>query len=109
VDIVVEGNDDPTLRLHEDWMMHETNKLIWPAPNGLGRHDKDNLEGLISLARNLSVLPANSSISSRDIQNYALVETVLAELRRDGLDTIGYAAPNSKKRAIYSLFCDAFR
>jgi len=89
VDIVVEGNDDPTLRLHEDWMIHEINKLIWPAPNGLGRHDKDNLEGLISLAKNLSVLPADSSISSSDIQNYALVETVLAELRRDGLDTIG--------------------
>eukprot|EP00873_Tetraselmis_striata_P012942 jgi/Tetstr1/433206/TSEL_022494.t1 len=104
VDIVVDGNDTPELRRHQEWMMHETNKLIWPAARGLGRQDKHNMESLITLAKTLEIIPENSTITPASVSNYALVETVLAELRKEGYDTVG-GVFSQAHRAASLRFC----
>ena len=77
---------------HQLWQMNEINKLIWPAPNGVGMHrpaawdrtvqiamDTPNLEGTTVLTA-----PPTDGAYTNDI-----VSLALTDLNEMGIDTTG--------------------
>jgi NitT/TauT family transport system substrate-binding protein len=45
-------------RGHLEWMMNEINKLVWPAPDGIGALDEDELAQTIDTATEAGILAA---------------------------------------------------
>ena len=77
---------------HELWMMNETNKLIWPAADGIGIIDEaawtQTVEGALSAvnetgARLITEEPPATAYSNEYIQQ------ALDELEADGVDVFG--------------------
>jgi NitT/TauT family transport system substrate-binding protein len=77
---------------HELWMTNETNKLIWPAENGIGVIDEAawnrTVEGALSAvnetgARLITEEPPSTAYSNE------YIEQALAELEDEGLDLTG--------------------
>lgn len=77
---------------HELWMVNETNKLIWPAPNGIGYIDPDAFAATVAAAlsavnetgaRLITAEPPASAYTNE------WIERALAELEAEGLDLTG--------------------
>ncbi len=77
---------------HELWMVNETNKLIWPAPNGIGFIDEgayqDTVDAALSAtnetgARLITEEPPASAWTNE------YIEQALAELEEEGVDIYG--------------------
>jgi NitT/TauT family transport system substrate-binding protein len=85
VDIVLENG--PTLgEGHQRWQMNEINKLIWPAPNGIGIMEADswNITKEIALDGKVISKPASDDAYRTDI-----AEEAVAKLEADDVDVKG--------------------
>lgn len=77
---------------HELWMVNETNKLIWPAPNGIGYIDETAFADTVAAA--LSALnETGAALITAEPPASAYtnewIERALAELAEEGVDTTG--------------------
>jgi NitT/TauT family transport system substrate-binding protein len=85
VDIVLKNG--PTLgEGHQRWQMNEINKLIWPAPNGIGIMEADswNITKEIALDGKVISKPASDDAYRTDI-----AEEAVAKLEADDVDVKG--------------------
>jgi NitT/TauT family transport system substrate-binding protein len=85
VNIVLENG--PTLgEGHQRWMMNEINKLIWPAPQGIGVMEPEswNITKEIALEGKVIKQPASDDAYRTDI-----AEAAVSELEDDGVDVKG--------------------
>jgi NitT/TauT family transport system substrate-binding protein len=85
VDIVLQNG--PTLgEGHQRWQMNEINKLIWPAPSGIGVMEPDswNVTKEIALDGKVIKKPASDDSYRTDI-----AEDAVKELEDDGVDVKG--------------------
>ena len=85
VDIVLDNG--PTLgEGHQRWMMNEINKLIWPAPAGIGVMEPEswNITKQIALDGKVIKKPASDDAYRTDI-----AEDAVNELKDDGVDVNG--------------------
>ncbi len=77
---------------HELWMVNETNKLIWPAPNGIGYIDPDAFAATVAAALS-AVNETGASLITAEPPATAYtneyIEQALAELAEEGVDTTG--------------------
>ena len=77
---------------HELWMANETNKLIWPAPNGIGVIDETAWErtvaGAISAVNESGASPITEEPPASAWSNDWIMKA-LEELEADGVDTTG--------------------
>ena len=77
---------------HELWMVNETNKLIWPAPNGIGYIDTDAFAATVAAALS-AVNETGASLITAEPPATAYtnewIERALAELADEGVDTTG--------------------
>jgi NitT/TauT family transport system substrate-binding protein len=85
VDIVLKNG--PTLgKGHMTWQLNEINKLIWPAPHGVGAMDKALWDQTVAVATSQTVLKAAPDAGAYRTD---LAEKALEGLRATGLDTTG--------------------
>jgi NitT/TauT family transport system substrate-binding protein len=85
VDIVLKNG--PTLgRGHMTWMLNEINKLIWPAPAGIGVMDKALWDQTIEVATSQGVIKAAPSEGSYRTD---LAEQAVKDLEAAGQDVKG--------------------
>lgn len=77
---------------HELWMVNETNKLIWPAPNGIGFIDEaafdDTVQAALS-AVNESGARLITEEPGEGVWTNEYIERALAELEEEGVDVRG--------------------
>lgn len=77
---------------HELWMVNETNKLIWPAPNGIGYIDESAFADTVAAALS-AVNETGASLITAEPPATAFtneyIERALAELAEEGVDTTG--------------------
>jgi NitT/TauT family transport system substrate-binding protein len=88
VDIVLKNG--PTLGAgHQKWQMNEVNKLIWPAPNGIGLMDANLFKITNDIASTYGLIkkPADPAATYRN----DLVQAALDELKSAGVDVTGTA------------------
>jgi NitT/TauT family transport system substrate-binding protein len=85
VDIVLENG--PTLgEGHQRWQMNEINKLIWPAPNGIGIMEADSWDITKEIALDGKVI---SKPASDDAYRTDIAEEAVAKLEADDVDVKG--------------------
>jgi NitT/TauT family transport system substrate-binding protein len=85
VDIVLENG--PTLgEGHQRWMMNEINKLIWPAPNGIGIMEAESWDITKEIALSGKVI---SKPASDDAYRTDIAEEAVAKLEADDVDVNG--------------------
>ncbi len=77
---------------HELWMVNETNKLIWPAPNGIGFIDEAAFDATVAAALS-AVNESGASLITAEppagVWTNEYIEQALAALEADGLDVYG--------------------
>ena len=77
---------------HELWMVNETNKLIWPAPNGIGYIDEGAFADTVAAALS-AVNETGASLITAEPPATAFtnewIERALAELEAEGIDITG--------------------
>jgi len=77
---------------HQLWQMNEINKLIWPAPNGVGFIDQAAWDRTAEIAQNTPNLEGATVITappSADTFTNDIVTEALAALDALGVDTTG--------------------
>ena len=85
VNIVLENG--PTLgEGHQRWQMNEINKLIWPAPAGIGIMEPESWEITKQIALDGKVI---SKPASDDAYRTDIAEAAVEELRNDDVDVTG--------------------
>ncbi|AWB96548.1 ABC transporter substrate-binding protein [Agromyces badenianii] len=77
---------------HELWMVNETNKLIWPAPDGIGMIDEAawaaTVKGALSAVNESGASPITEEPPASAWSN-EWITTALDELKADGVDVTG--------------------
>ncbi|MCI2956496.1 ABC transporter substrate-binding protein [Agromyces atrinae] len=77
---------------HELWMVNETNKLIWPAPDGIGVIDEaawnQTVEGALSAVNETGASPITEEPPASAWSN-EWIQKALDELTADGVDVTG--------------------
>ena len=77
---------------HELWMVNETNKLIWPAPNGIGYIDEGAFDDTVAAALS-AVNESGASLITEEpgegVWTNEYIERALAELDEEGVDVFG--------------------
>ncbi|MET0304574.1 MAG: ABC transporter substrate-binding protein [Microbacteriaceae bacterium] len=77
---------------HELWMVNETNKLIWPAPEGIGFIDEAawdaTVEGALSAVNETGASPITEEPPASAWTN-EWIQQALDELSEEGLDVTG--------------------
>jgi NitT/TauT family transport system substrate-binding protein len=85
VDIVL--REGPTLgEGHQRWQMNEINKLIWPAPNGIGIMEAESWDITKQIALDGKVI---SKPASDDAYRTDIAEEAVAKLEADDVDVNG--------------------
>jgi NitT/TauT family transport system substrate-binding protein len=85
VDIVLKNG--PTLgEGHQRWQMNEINKLIWPAPNGIGIMEAESWDITKEIALDGKVI---SKPASDDAYRTDIAEEAVAKLEADDVDVNG--------------------
>jgi NitT/TauT family transport system substrate-binding protein len=85
VDIVLKNG--PTLgEGHQRWQMNEINKLIWPAPNGIGIMEAESWDITKQIALDGKVI---SKPASDDAYRTDIAEEAVAKLEADDVDVNG--------------------
>jgi NitT/TauT family transport system substrate-binding protein len=77
---------------HQLWQINEVNKLIWPAPNGVGYIDTEALDRTIDIALNTLNLDGDTVLTTAPEGTYftnEIVEEAWALLEDKGLDLFG--------------------
>lgn len=78
---------DPALgESHQQWQMNEVNKLIWPAPEGIGMVDGDSWDQSVEWLLTFGALEDKPAPGA---YREDLVMSALASLAEDGLDVKG--------------------
>lgn len=77
---------------HQEWMLAEVNKLIWPSANGIGVLDQAQWDQTVQVAMDMGILP---EAPDEDAYTTEYTEAALAELEGEDIDLIGegYEAP----------------
>ncbi|KRF32682.1 ABC transporter substrate-binding protein [Yonghaparkia sp. Soil809] len=77
---------------HELWMVNETNKLIWPAPDGIGYIDEGAFDDTVAAALS-AVNESGASLITEEpgdgVWTNEYIEQALAELDEEGVDVFG--------------------
>ncbi|MDO8338667.1 MAG: ABC transporter substrate-binding protein [Microcella sp.] len=77
---------------HELWMVNETNKLIWPAPDGIGYIDEGAFDDTVAAALS-AVNESGASLITEEpgegVWTNEYIERALAELDEEGVDVFG--------------------
>lgn len=77
---------------HELWMVNETNKLIWPAPDGIGHIDEGAFDDTVAAALS-AVNESGASLITEEpgegVWTNEYIEQALAELDEEGVDVFG--------------------
>lgn len=77
---------------HELWMVNETNKLIWPSPNGIGMIDEAawdaTVAGALSAVNESGASPITEEPPATAWSNEWITQA-LDELKADGVDVTG--------------------
>ncbi|MGH3704179.1 MAG: ABC transporter substrate-binding protein [Agromyces sp.] len=77
---------------HELWMVNETNKLIWPAPDGIGMIDESawdaTVKGALSAVNESGASPITEEPPASAWSNEWITKA-LDELKADGVDVTG--------------------
>ncbi len=85
VQIVLDNS--PTLgESHQSWQVNETNKLIWPSPNGVGVMDEDLWAQTIDVATSEEIISAEPGEGAYRTE---IAEEAVARLEEDGVDVTG--------------------
>jgi len=77
---------------HQLWQVNEVNKLIWPSPDGIGMVDEAAWAQTVEVAMGAKNLEGATVITQEpgdDAYTTEYVETALAELEKEGVDTTG--------------------
>lgn len=77
---------------HELWMVNETNKLIWPAPNGIGFIDQAAFDATVAAALSAKNETGAALITEEPpatAWTNEYIEKALAELEEEGIDVKG--------------------
>ncbi|UDY24306.1 ABC transporter substrate-binding protein [Nocardioides sp. Kera G14] len=78
---------------HELWMMNEINKLIWPAPAGIGTVDpaawKRTVDESMKVIDPASGKPLITKATPDSVINQTFVTKALSDLKAEGLDVTG--------------------
>jgi NitT/TauT family transport system substrate-binding protein len=77
---------------HQLWQMNEINKLIWPAPNGVGFIDQAAWDRTAEIAQNTANLEGTTVLTAppdADAFTNDIVTEALANLEELGVDTTG--------------------
>jgi NitT/TauT family transport system substrate-binding protein len=77
---------------HQLWQMNETNKLIWPSPNGIGIVDKSAWDQTVKIAQSTKNADGDTVLKKAPeglayTNDYA--EKAVAALKKEGVDTTG--------------------
>ncbi|KAJ3190507.1 hypothetical protein HDU85_000809 [Gaertneriomyces sp. JEL0708] len=72
---------------HQQWMMREVNRLIWPSPLGIGKMDPDALSRTLTVLSDAGEL--GSTPSTHPLSDSSYMEWALQSLTEEGYDTIG--------------------
>ncbi|MFF0903512.1 UNVERIFIED_CONTAM: ABC transporter substrate-binding protein [Kocuria sp. CPCC 205316] len=89
---IVTENGSTLGQSHQLWMTNETNKLIWPATNGIGVLDEAAWENTVEIAtgtKNETGATIISGAPPEDAYTTEYIEQALAELEEEGVDTRG--------------------
>lgn len=77
---------------HELWMVNETNKLIWPAPNGIGYIDEAAFDATVAAALS-AVNESGASLITAEppagVWTNDYIEQAIAAVEAEGLDVTG--------------------
>jgi NitT/TauT family transport system substrate-binding protein len=77
---------------HELWMVNETNKLIWPAPNGIGYIDEAAFDKTVDGALS-AVNETGAALITEEpptgVWTNEYIQQALDELKEDGVDVTG--------------------
>lgn len=78
---------------HQQYQMNEINKLIWPAPGGIGMMPKDVYKSTVNIAKTYGIISTDASPDSyTDEIAFAALESLKIEepnLDVEGLDFVG--------------------
>ncbi|MET0783480.1 MAG: ABC transporter substrate-binding protein [Leifsonia flava] len=77
---------------HQLWMTNEVNKLIWPSTDGIGMVDEAAWDQTVDIAMKTKNETGATIISTdppEDAYSNEYVEKALAELKDEGVDTLG--------------------
>jgi NitT/TauT family transport system substrate-binding protein len=90
-DIVVAEGSELGLS-HQLWQTNEVNKLVWPAPDGIGVINEDAWEQTVEIAKTAKNLEGSTVITSdppETAYTNEYIERALDELEADDLDLTG--------------------
>uniref|UniRef100_A0A061RZV5 Adenylate cyclase n=1 Tax=Tetraselmis sp. GSL018 TaxID=582737 RepID=A0A061RZV5_9CHLO len=73
--------------MHQRYMMHEVNKLVWPAPGGIGVHVWEELEESERIANEYNFINGTGLLEQHTTDEYAVLAN--KELKLEGLDVEG--------------------
>lgn len=71
---------------HQQWMLAEASKLVWPSPNGAGVLDEAMWDQTVQISTDLGLLSAEPDPEAYTTE-YA--EAAVSELEEEGVDVIG--------------------
>lgn len=89
---IVTGAGSTLGQSHQLWMTNETNKLIWPSTNGVGKIDEAAWEQTVEIALGTKNETGATIITEEppaSAYTNEYVEKALAELEEEGVDTKG--------------------
>jgi len=72
---------------HQTWMMNEINKLIWPAPLGIGVMDPESWDITKQIAVDFGIVK-NEPVDEKTLRT-DLAEAAMNELKEEGVDVNG--------------------
>mmetsp|Transcript_7379 Transcript_7379/g.20836 ORF Transcript_7379/g.20836 Transcript_7379/m.20836 type:complete len:1000 (-) Transcript_7379:364-3363(-) len=73
--------------VQQRWAMREVNKLIWPAVNGIGMHNQEDIQRTAGIASSLGCLTTDIAMENHTTNKYTLA--ALNELASEGFDLEG--------------------
>lgn len=77
---------------HQQWQINEVNKLIWPAPAGIGAIDKTAWDRTVSIAKNTKNAEGATVLTKdpdADAYSTEYVTKALDQLKAAGVDVTG--------------------
>jgi len=77
---------------HQLWQVNEVNKLVWPAPEGVGSFDEEAWDRTVEIAMSTKNADGQTVITAEpdeEAHTSEYVDRALAELEEDGVDVRG--------------------